>query len=574
LSQGIEETIEYFRKKFDREKIQQDIDAALEKTKKFFQEDSPNTTVIHGDNYWGTCYRHACYLAKYIYSLPGNPNFTTEYPEKMTEVEEHWQQWDFLDHASGLMAALFKQKNYDPASEKALCPPTLVFRGTDFDDFRGLGALVRFQVSKWGAWKTFRYCWVGDSDVSATYWERLDFADAGYEEHLLYEEESIVNGLLAKPFGFDIDVDINTKIELYLYTKGGYGDWNNNITQGIGKESTQYKDAIQFGRDIVEEKIKYAADKRLIVTGHSLGGGLAATTNCVLEAEYPSLNFRSIIFNAAGVHRNTIAREIEPEARAMSSMSSHSCIDICVQDEILTTLGAYHKKLPILGSVFTYVARHLGQHGLPNPSEIAQLHNIPGYSPGTTQAKQKGNSHMELPPKGVALRRLFPIEKQNVTAMPRPDGFPLITTLDNFFQSSFDISDVLTKLLKFLNNRYGEAARKISDTPLDTYKKMLEYFMNDVRPELDVIALIMSLSSEYHGMDIVIASYEEMLLERKLNDEQKAQKAQQREDHHEFWRVQEEKKEKQRREDLAQRMKYHKYQPGESDWQNLPNIRF
>jgi len=508
-------------------------------------EDTPTTTVIHGKNYWGTCYRHACYLAKYIYSLPNNPNFTTEYPEKMAEVEEHWQQWDFLNHESGLMGVLFKQKNYDPKSEKALCPPMLVFRGTGMEDFRGLGAFVRFTPDWKGMfWKNFRFPWVGESGVYVGGWGREDFTKAGYDEHLLYEEESVItNALLAKPFGWEMNINVNIKLELYIYTKDGYGDWSNNFTQGMGKGSEQYKRAIQFGRDIVSEKVKRAADKRLMVTGHSLGGGLAAATCCVLNAEYDNVTFDSIIFNAAGVHRNTIARNLKPDISVDGAMSRNPCIDICVQDEILTTLGAYHKKLPILGSIFTYVARHIGQHGLPNPLDIAQLFDIPGYSPGTSaqqakhaqdfenlpnhikpilesdadkaamemkqaidHLKEYGNelefsknmqdlgnrgmrnrqlasmidegqygdavqkideileaeapredapyeaalkhtrsvlaaeiSPIALPPKGVALRRLFPIEQQNATAMPRPDGFPLITALDSsFYDSCFD----------------------------------------------------------------------------------------------------------------------------------------
>jgi len=648
----------------------------------------PQTTVIRGTDYWATCYRHACYFAKYIYKLTGskqadNPDFYTEYPEKMDELEEYWEEWDFLKHNSGLMGALFKQKGYDPNSKTDLCPPILVFRGTDFDDMSGLGAFASIEVSK-GVWWTFRFPWTGENGVYVGDWRREDFIKAGYDEHQLYKEEGVVNGLLARPFDFDWNININTKIELYIYTKGGFGDWGNNLTQGMGKESEQYKEAIQFGRDIVEEKIATTEDKRLMVTGHSLGGGLAAATCCVLEASYPDITFNSIIFNAAGVHRNTIARELKSdETRAMSAMSSNPCFDICVEDEILTTLGAHHKKLPILGSIFTYVARHIGQHGLPNPSDIATLRDIPGYSPGSTAKKAKHKENLNalperikpileadsakadaelkqrtdlmtplhgyagadfldniqklyergmrnrqlarmieennyeeaikkideilaaeayredasfekelkharsvlaaeihpivLPPKGVALRRLFPIGYQNATAMPRLNGFPLVNMLDNFFHNSHNMSDVVTQFLRFLNERYGERARDASWTFVGSYEKMIERFISALQPEIDVIMLLMGLSAEYHGMDIVIASYEAMLAERGLTDEQKAQKEQERLRQHEAWRDEEAEKERQRIEELVRRMQYENYQnyqPSNIGWESLMNLRF
>jgi len=108
---------------------------------------------------------------------------------------------------------------------------------------------------------------------------------------------------------------------------------------------------------------------------------------------------------------------------------------------------------------------------------------------------------------------------------------------------------------------------------LGTYEKMLESFLRDLQPEIDVIMLLMALSSEYHGMDIVIASYEAMLAERNLNQEQKQQKAHEREKQHEFWREQEAEKERQRLEDLARQMQYQNDNPSASDWQNFHNMR-
>jgi len=652
-------------------------------------ESGPQTTVIHGNNSWETCYRHACYLAKYIYSQRNNPKFYSEYPEKMKEVEENWQEWDFLEDNSGLMGALYKQKNDDPESKQARCPPILVFRGTDMEDFRGLAALVRFKVSK-GLWWTFLYPWTAESGVYVKDWDRKDFTKAGYKEHLLYKEEGRFSGLLWKVFkhGTGTTININTKIELYIYTKDGFGDWNNNFTQGMGKGSKQYERAIEFGRDIVEEKIISAEDKRLEITGHSLGGGLAAATCCVLNEEYPKITVHSIIFNAAGVHEKTIEAALKDKNKVSGAMSCNPCIDICVQDEILTTLGAHYPKLPFLGAIFTYVSRQIGQYGLPNPSNIAVLRDIPGYSPGTVsqtakqkvdmeslpdrmrpileadtaeadrelreemrkrrisgrksdessrrkihrlrrriernkklmegleqnkrdhvelneanvklnkaklhhaqllqnavlqdgiyqdkaqlhqllqlesniaaakqeiaEAEQEKDKHLEdsmqrindifdaearrqqktleeelkhaqkilaaeaskleMPAKGEALKKLFPIQEQNAVPMPKPDGFPLITAIDNLLSPCHDANTFITNFLSFLNDHYGAEARRQNRTPIGSYKDIIENFMEDIKPELKVVELLMGLSSEYHGMDVVIASYEHKLREHK-----------------------------------------------------------
>lgn len=68
--------------------------------------------------------------------------------------------------------------------------------------------------------------------------------------------------------------------------------WENNLQQGLGYEAPQYKQA----REMAEQISKRYED--VTITGHSLGGGLAANASM-----YTGISANT--FNAAGVHKNT-----------------------------------------------------------------------------------------------------------------------------------------------------------------------------------------------------------------------------------------------------------------------------
>ena len=73
-------------------------------------------------------------------------------------------------------------------------------------------------------------------------------------------------------------------------------DWLSNIRQATGYEDVQYNQAVALGKTA-----KIAFGDALVITGHSLGGGLAAT------AALASGTF-AVTFNAAGVSDHTLNR--------------------------------------------------------------------------------------------------------------------------------------------------------------------------------------------------------------------------------------------------------------------------
>lgn len=73
-------------------------------------------------------------------------------------------------------------------------------------------------------------------------------------------------------------------------------DWTGaNLRQGLGWEAEQYDEAVQLAQLAAGE---YGDD--LVITGHSLGGGLAATASLVTGNA-------AVTFNASGVHDNTMS---------------------------------------------------------------------------------------------------------------------------------------------------------------------------------------------------------------------------------------------------------------------------
>lgn len=79
-------------------------------------------------------------------------------------------------------------------------------------------------------------------------------------------------------------------------------DWLTNLGQGLGMDTSQYRQASAFASEC---KVQFGDS--LVLTGHSLGGGLAAIASA-------TTNTPAVTFNPAGVHRKTLERAgVDPE---------------------------------------------------------------------------------------------------------------------------------------------------------------------------------------------------------------------------------------------------------------------
>ena len=464
------------------------------------------SSTVCGNAAWETCWREAAYLAKYIYKdPPGAEGFHTYYPAYMQQAERNWEVWDEENNqqGSGLVARLYKLRSWDPGLQSPSCPPCLVFRGTDFEDMRDLAINVRIKV-RWGIiWKNFEFTHVADGGMKKIVERKRRGGRSGpvRQVEVDYTREELVNmGFTSVPIlsesgqvrvegatrGTQLNLNIRLEADLLLRDDG---DWLNNILQGLGRGAPQYDEAMIFAELCTENRIEPLEDKRLQISGHSLGGGLAAAICCHLDSLFPEISFHAVTFNAAGVHPNTV----HPAA-----LTDGKTDNFTVRDELLTTLQSYENQVPLIGAVFKHAERALGMSTMPDA--VGTTQRIDGCSPGG-----------DLGPQGVALPILFPVSEQ--TLVPgAPSDLPVLSRLDAMLMNAVTIPLFGARFIEHLNARYRDVVMA-EDRPwtiVGIYEGMFDRFMTEIEPELGLLKDVMEAAAHYHGMDTVIATYDSM----------------------------------------------------------------
>ncbi|WP_082538897.1 XVIPCD domain-containing protein [Lysobacter sp. Root494] len=108
-------------------------------------------------------------------------------------------------------------------------------------------------------------------------------------------------------------------------------DWKHNIRQGAGLRDVQYEQAIDLAR-----KTHRAFGNNVVLTGHSLGGGLA--TAGALATAAPA-----VTFNSAGLHTNTIEHlGFDTVAVRRELMGNGQIRHYSVTNEIVTSLQEHN----------------------------------------------------------------------------------------------------------------------------------------------------------------------------------------------------------------------------------------
>ncbi|GEM_PF-4987788 len=103
-------------------------------------------------------------------------------------------------------------------------------------------------------------------------------------------------------------------------------DWKTDVAQGVGLFPSQYEKAIRMSMTVAA----HIGPDNLVLTGHSLGGGLAAAASLATGAS-------AMTFNAAGVNSNIqlALAMVNPSAAAQSDRLIHNYY---VDGDPLTTL--------------------------------------------------------------------------------------------------------------------------------------------------------------------------------------------------------------------------------------------
>lgn len=128
--------------------------------------------------------------------------------------------------------------------------------------------------------------------------------------------------------GFDASFYRNAQGNVVLAYTGTdeLQDWKHNFGQGLGFDDPQYREAIALAK-----AAKTALGEDLVLTGHSLGGGLAAAA--ALATDTPA-----VTFNAAGVNDKTLERAGLDPKEAKAYAGEGLIRSYAVKNEILTHL--------------------------------------------------------------------------------------------------------------------------------------------------------------------------------------------------------------------------------------------
>ena len=169
-----------------------------------------------------------------------------------------------------------------------------------------------------------------------------------------------------------------------------------DVAQDIGLPTAQYRQAQELVRNVAEAR----GPENVVVVGHSLGGGLASTS--ALEN-----GVRAVVFNAAGVHNNSLSDPHRMRAHAEQGAVRHYHVD----REALQRANAVLFSQGVPGAVIKLESAY-GQANPRSAMGSLQMHSMDRVvSAMRTDPRFQGPQHLEAARFGTSA--LPPYARQN-----------------------------------------------------------------------------------------------------------------------------------------------------------------
>ena len=406
---------------------------------------------IPGKADWQPCLNKAAMLILDIYDYE-DAELTPRLRQEKARLWDHWERGWSKDMPNGMFCRMYYPKLSGGLSPLDVCPPALVFRGSEMNDQDVDELAVHVELDC-----TITPTGVVDWLIDPTQFRpviptisptgrfpptstRAQLRAAGLQEQPLIlpatGQETIVTSLPGLAIG---TAQINWTGSASLFY-GQNGDWPTNISQALGKQTRQYEEAAKIAQQAADE-VMQQWNGRLMILGHSLGGGLASCAALAAKERQPDLQIRCDTFNAAGLHQVTAERA----GLSLSDAASAGIRSRQVAGDVLTSLQT-RNLIPLVSDILRW-------GGVTLPPAIPTSSPSQGISPGGTPGMMF--THWERAPEWERLPVLFPLNRQNLV----DTDFQQLSLILNAAASAPDfkafVSNMITMLFQTLGDSNG-----------------------------------------------------------------------------------------------------------------------